>query len=180
MRNCHFGALDQRSYPVTGHTMAFGTLRHVHRPTTPKGTHYTLLLPVGWGAQVPWGGTVGIWRFPVLCGTIVQKKSPHGRWLIPSPPRARSKRLLAATKAMEVDRVPRDECDPPASFGALQGHQWDPVGQAMRKTCAAQCCRGSLYRAFSIGLGAAAVSARRRRRGEFPPSDRPIAHRCSH
>ena len=93
LRNCHFGALDQRSYPVTGHTMAFGTLRHVHRPTTPKGTHYTLLLPVGWGAQVPWGGTMGIRRFPVLCGTSKKKKS--SRTLVDPFTAARSLKALA-------------------------------------------------------------------------------------
>ena len=90
-----------------------------------------------------------------------------------------STRRVAATSQWRWT-CPRDGRGPPAGLGGHQGHEWDPVGQAMRKTCALQCCRGSLYRAFSIGLGAAAVSARRRRRGEFPPSDRPIAHRCSH
>jgi hypothetical protein len=32
---------------------------------------------------------------------------------------------------------------PPAGLGGHHGHEWDPVGQAMRKTCALQCCRGS-------------------------------------
>ena len=96
------------------------------------------------------GGIMGIWRFSVLCGTSF-KKIPRRRWLISSPA-ARSiiSRAGQATKAMEVDRVPMDECSPPASLGGLHGRRWDPVGQAMRKTCAAQCCRGSLVWAFSI------------------------------
>jgi hypothetical protein len=51
---------------------------------------------------------------------------------------------------MEMD-VPRDGCGPPAGLGGHHGREWDHVGQAMRKTCAMQCCRGSLGGGWTIG-----------------------------
>jgi hypothetical protein len=68
LRNSHFGALDQRPMPITGLANAFLALRHVLRPTIPKGTHYALLLLVGWGARVLFRNK--IFRYPMMPITI--------------------------------------------------------------------------------------------------------------
>ena len=123
--------------------MAFRTLRHVLRPAIREGTRYTLLLFAGWGAQGPWGGTSQISPF---FGSMTGKKKKKKVRLVPRGRRRDRSRCVNAAggcdEPMEAT-CPRDGRGPPAGLGGHQGHEWDPVGQAMRKTCALQCCRGS-------------------------------------